>query len=192
MDKVVLEAGSNAALWWFVLQVGNGNDAAYAGDPNAPVSWPESPGTSPIGALRISFVPQLLGLTGINPDPLMQVDDATGTNRLFYTARAGMPHFDREYVVDRVSGHLSQVRVYNDQGVVMLRSELSNYKPVNFADGVEKPAKIPEFPHHVKVFVPARHLTVTLDFNQVTVLDHVPPAAFEPPDMTGKNVQRVD
>ena len=63
-----------------------------------------------------------------------------------------------------------------------VRSELSDYMPVMYAEGVARPAQTPKFPRKVEVRYPGRFLTVALTFDEVEVPGEFKPVVFAMPD----------
>ena len=207
-DQPAFEAGRNAANWWFAVKIDR--KEAWVGDSTRPVSVESLSAQESSGILRADLVPDLLGLSPLpvaEPEtgPLRQspgnllylVDDPTGTNRLLIlgelrvlspTGTVQRPIVRREIVVDRYTGHISEVRLYNVDGVVVVRSELSDYSPVTYADGVAKPALVPDFPHKVVVKYPGRFLTVALTFDDVEVPSEFKPVVFTMPKFDGFKV----
>jgi hypothetical protein len=204
-DQPAFEAGRNANNWWFAVKIDR--KEAWIGDATRPLRTESLGAEGSASILRADLVPDLLGLSPLpvaepevgatrqSPGNLLYlVDDPTGTNRLFIlgelrvmapNATLQRPIVRREIVVDRYTGHISEVRLYNVEGVVVVRSELSDYAPVTYADGVAKPVAVPEFPHKVVVKYPGRYLTVALTFDDVEIAAEFKPAVFTMPKFEG-------
>jgi hypothetical protein len=143
-------------------------------------------------AANAPAMPVSAQVNSAEPQPLllMLANDADASNHLYLAQdkvdlrRMGNPSgprfgtIAREIIVDRVSGHVTEVHIYNSEGVLVVRSELSEYKPVEFEEGVERPAVVPQFPHRVRVSYPAQKTIITLHFEKVTVPDHFGMLAF--------------
>jgi hypothetical protein len=99
----------------------------------------------------------------------------------------------RQIIVDRRTGHVIEVRLYNTEGVVAVRSQLSNYAPVTYADGVDKPATggVPQFPRKVVVSYPGQFLTVSLEFAEVKVVGDFKSAVFTTPDFEKQGLKVI-
>ena len=123
------------------------------------------------------------------PPTIRRFDDDLGTNNLFLIeAQAGWRFLAREIIIDRYSGHVAEVRFYDPAGILAVRSQLSDYKPVTYADGVPQPPTIPQFPHKVIVSSPSQFLTVSLQFDDVKVWADFKAPVFLTPAFEGLKV----
>ena len=194
-DQPVFEAGRNATNWWFLIRLET--KTAWVGDSTRPREWSSGNSGGGSSILRADLVPELLGISALGTVPTsidgairylrprtvttppMIVDDATGTNRLLEMAgTATHPYISRELIIDRLSGELREVRLYNADGKVMVSSVLTDYKPVTYPEGTQAPARPQKFPHLVTVSYPAQNMKIVLQFDEVTVPARIPEAAF--------------
>jgi hypothetical protein len=210
----VFEAGRNATAWWFAIFLDQ--NTVRTGDASVSVNLASLSDPESAGIFRADLVFDMLGLSelppahnlvrqngavkylrdgpGLEKAMLMRVDDFTGTNELLieeFTA-GGVLYLSREILVDRFSGNVSEVRIYNPAGVLVVRSELGEYAPVTYAEGVTRPAaaSVPQFPRRVRVTYPAQKTIITLHFNAVTVPEAFRPAAFSTPRFDNLHVIR--
>ena len=158
---------------------------------------------------------------------LMLVDDDHATNHLLIERispelvpesaieshalnrpRTVMPRtafIEREIIVDRFTGQVTEVRLYDPTGKVVVRSLLEDYKPVAFAADAPKPigaggwgssfpgGGIPQFPHKVTVTYPGQHMTIALQFDTGHGPVQRPPStAFQTPDFTTEGLRVIN
>jgi len=191
-DQTVFEAGRNSTDWWFVLYLDV--KTVWTGDSHEPVQFaggrgPASRAAGGIGILRADVVPALLGVSpwAIRPAAdevvTMKVDDFLGVNSVMALGRGegGMPEskaggtyatLRREVVVNRMTGKIDEVRLYN-QGVMVMRSILGDYRAVELAgaaaEGAATQQAAPEVPFRVTLEYPARKMSIGLKFEKVVI-----------------------
>ncbi len=190
--QTVLDTGRNQTDWWVTF----GKDArsTHVGDSRKAIDWSSLQSTS-ASILRPDLVQDLLGLTilssarsmtTIDRNPLapatifMRVDDETGVNDLLFgqpqhfprTIVGGQP-LTREILVDRRSGDIREVRLYDPRGVVAVRSVLDDYRATAYSgtnNDARPPAPAsPRFPFHVQIDFPSQQLRISLKFDSVTI-----------------------
>lgn len=210
----VFEAGRNATDWWFAIFLDQ--NAVRTGDASQPVNLAALSSPNSSGIFRADLVFDLLGLSALPPAHnlelmsgaaapdqirlrngrekilLMRVDDFAGINQLLveeFTAN-GVLYISREIIVDRASGRVSEVRIYNPAGVMVVRSKLEQYKPVALAEGVPRTEPVPQFPRVVTLSYPAQKTTIRLEFGNVTLPAEFRPAAFSTPRFDNLKVIR--
>jgi hypothetical protein len=204
-DQPAFEAGRSATNWWFAIRLDN--KKAWVGDATKPLDYASLGTKGTAGILRADLVPDLLGLSRLpqysapNGAPgrgdagftTMLVNDATATNDLIVGQISGSarPFISREIIVDRISGHVAEVRLYDPSGLMVVRSRLSDFKPVSYEEGAVHSAVVPEFPRKVEVSYPAQHLTVALEFGDVKVVTEFSDAVFRMPDFQGQGLQII-
>jgi hypothetical protein len=189
-DQPAFEAGRNATNWWFAVKVEQ--KEAWVGSATRPIDFATLGKADSANILRADLVPDLLALSPLpstevsprGPILMMLVSDDTGTNELYYGQMSsdGRPVLSRQIIVDRRSGEVREVRMYDAEGVVAVRSVLSDYAPVTYAEGVAMSAQTPKFPRRVEVRYPGRYLTVALTFDEVEVPGEFKPVVFAMPD----------
>jgi hypothetical protein len=206
-DQPAFEAGCNAPHWWFAIRLDT--KKAWLGDATKPLDYASLASKGAASILRADLVPDLLGLsplppneinrngnreTGGGPITMMLVNDATATNDLLIGQMSGdgRPFISREIVVDRISGHIVEVRLYDPAGVMAVRSRLSDYRPVSYEEGAPHAAVVPQFPRKVEVNYPAQHLTAALEFADVKVSTDFSERVFATPDFQGLQVIPAD
>jgi len=211
-DQPAFEAGRNAKDWWFAIKLDT--KKAWLGDASRPTDFGDLGRQGSATILRADLVPDLLGLSGLpssavlsatSPAPwseaFMLVDDADGMNHLYVTqnwmsqligAGGGQmrsAYIAREILVDRRTGCISEVRLYNASGILAVRSQLSDYKPVVYAAGVAPASPAPRFPHKVVVSYPTQFLTVSLEFDQVQIRANFATVVFATPDFRAQGLR---
>ncbi len=133
----------------------------------------------------------------------MRVNDFDRTNDLFIEQlpdamdTRGRAFLAKEIRVDRFTGNISEVRMYDPAGVLVVRSQLSDYHAISHGKNAAppaSPAEIPSFPHRVVVSYPAQQTTISLDFSDVSIPAAIRDAAFETPDFQdeGLKVNQAD
>jgi len=190
------EAGRNAQTWWFAIQLDR--KTAWVGDATRPPDLSALGRKQSQSVLRADIVPQLLGLTELPaPDAppasgqviLMQENDALNDLLVVRLPSASdqspiaTPAFiTRDIRIDRFTGHITEVRIYDSSGLLVVRSELSNYAPVRYTGGAAPvfPGEVPQFPRKIIVTYPAQDAKITLNFDDVVIPATIPNAAFEP------------
>jgi len=198
-DQPVFEAGRNNSTWWFIVRLDT--KTAWIGNPQQPLTWEAGAPGGSASILRADIVPDLLGLTGLNytsartppRTAVMKVDDEKGTNNVLILepSPSGPVHLAREIIIDRFTGNVIAVQLYNNDGVVMVRSELSDYKPVSVADNLVGARELPSFPRRVVVTYPAQHLTISLQFEDVTVPANISDGVFSTPPFEKEGLKIV-
>lgn len=200
----VFEAGRNDKFWWFIIRMDT--KKAWVGDSTKPLD----PATLGTGAkdsasiLRADLVPQLLAISPLpsttpgytEPMPsarmAMLVDEFT--NNLIITD-TGRGYVARQIFIDRFTGHVAEVRLYDPAGILVVRSQLSDYQPVTYAPDAPKPAGAgggtPQFPRKITVSYPAQQMTIALQLDTVTVPAKAPPAAFRTPDFANEGLRVI-
>jgi len=201
-DQPAFEAGRNSKDWWFAIKLDT--KKAWLGDASAgpDLSHLAEKGSATI--LRADLVPDLLGLSRLPENVsdnvhgavfaskvMMLVDDADGANHVLIADPNGgvYPFIAREILVDRRTGYISEVRLYNASGILAVRSQLSDYKPVTYAAGVTPASPAPRFPHKVVVSYPTQFLTVSLEFDQVQLRASFAPVVFATPDFRAQGLR---
>jgi hypothetical protein len=213
----VFEAGRNATDWWFAIFLDQ--NAVRTGDASQPVNLAALSSPNSSGIFRADLVFDLLGLSALPPAHnleqmsgaaapdqirlrngrekilLMRVDDFAGINQLLVEEFApaegrGTLYISREIIVDRASGRVSEVRIYNPAGVMVVRSKLEQYKPVTFGEGAARTEIVPQFPRVVTLWYPAQKTTIRLEFGNVTLPAEFRPAAFSTPRFDNLRVIR--
>jgi hypothetical protein len=205
-DQEVLLAGKNATDWWCIVRLDV--KKAWTGDARAPIHWTHlatpHAGDPNAALLRVDPIPDLLGLTqlanaGRDHALVFRVDDFNGTNDVLVedlsaaalgSAEDGNAWIRREIVVDRRTGDISEVRLYDPEGIMAVRSQLSDYRPVTVADAPPSESA-PRMPFRIRIDYPAQQTTVTLQFEKITVPARINDAAFETPDFTGQGLQVI-
>jgi hypothetical protein len=201
-NQNAFEAGRNETNWWFAIR--GDTNTAWVGDATVPVDYAALGQKGGAAILRADLVPDLLGLSKLpeygagagqnrTAGTMMIVDDANGTNDVYVGQMGdGRPYLAREIVVDRYNGHVTEVRLYDPEGVVVVRSRLSEYKPVTYEEGALKAAVVPEFPRKVEVEFPARHLKVSMEFGEVAVSTGMEDRTFRMPRWRDMKVVPVE
>jgi hypothetical protein len=213
-DQRVFEAGRNSNEWWFMmLKPLLPESTAWVGDARRPLEFRGGSrgggGTGGVGILRADVVPILLGVSpwAIRPAPeeavTMKVDDLDGVNNLMAfgprndlgNGLGGRTTLRREVIIDRMSGQIIEVRLYDTAGVLVMRSLLGDYREAvvqSADDNAPNPAeKPPLVPYRVTLEYPSRQMVIGLVFDRVVVpLRDVVYDAPEPEQ--GVKVNRVD
>ncbi|HEY4329900.1 MAG TPA: hypothetical protein VGN88_09200 [Phycisphaerae bacterium] len=198
--QVAMDAGRNARDWWFAIKV-DPTKTAWMGDAAAPPNLASLGNSQSMGVLRADLVPEVLALTPL-PAPasrdqslMMLVNDDQGTNELFIVqATGGRPHITRQIIVDRSTGEVRQVRLFDDAGVLVVQSQLTDYAPVTYesAEDTPPPATPPaKFPKIVKVTYLTQHMNIMLQFDEVKVPASMPPAAFTTPNFATEGLKII-
>jgi hypothetical protein len=196
-DQPAFEAGRNATNWWFAVKVDQ--KQAWVGSSTRPIDFGALGRKDSANILRADLVPDLLALSPLassevspqGPILMMLVNDDTGNNELYYGQMSsnGKPVLARQIIVDRRSGEVREVRMFDSDGVVAVRSELSDYERVTYAEGVARPAQVPAFPRRVVVKYPGRYLTVTLVFDDVQIPPEFKPVVFTMPNFAAMGLR---
>jgi hypothetical protein len=182
LQQTVLDAGKNATDWWCILS-GDGKQA-WTGK----VKTGEDVSANGV-ILRADKVLDVLAITLIEPREGVMVtmhptDDDTG-NVLLYTRQTGegRGYIERELTVDRATGLPTDVRLFSEEGELVVRARLDTYRPVDYQDRKAAPAgERPEMPHHVIVEYPAADSSIELNFNEVSVPERILPRTFRTRD----------
>ena len=95
----------------------------------------------------------------------------------------------RELVIDRHTGDITEVRLYNPEGVMIVRSTMSDYRPATLPSDAEGKATGPRVPYMVTLDYPAQEMRVSMQFESVTVPERVNDAAFKTPDFEGQDLK---
>ncbi len=210
----VFEAGRNATAWWFAIFLDQ--NTVRTGDASQPVNLASLSDPQSAGIFRADLVLDMLGLSALPPAHnlvrqsgaikylrdlpgmdkalLLRVDDPTATNHLLIEefTPGGVLFLSREIIIDRFTGNVSEVRLYNPAGLLVVRSQLDSYAPVQFEDAAAKAATLPQFPRKVRLSYPAQKTTITLNFNKVTSPASFRPAAFSTPRFDNLHVIREE
>jgi hypothetical protein len=100
----------------------------------------------------------------------------------------------REIVVDRRSGDIGEVRVFDRRGLLVVRSRLEDYRPVPIpaAGGDTSRGSLVRFPYHLRLEYPSQKVQVVLTLEKVTVPAQM--GEIQTPDFEeqGLQVRRVD
>jgi hypothetical protein len=184
----VFEAGRNSDKWWFMmLEPLVPESTAWVGDAQRPVEF--GGGGNGRLILRADVVPTLLGVSpwAIRPAPeeavAMKVDDLNGTNVLLtFGPRNDLGNglgariaLRREVVIDRFTGEIREVRLYDAGGVLVMRSILRDYREAQVQSAEETPStqpaaeKGPLVPYQVTLEYPARQMVIGLVFDRVVI-----------------------
>lgn len=215
-DQRVFEAGRNSNEWWFMmLKPLVPESAAWVGDARRPVEFrvgPEGQRGGGPGILRADVVPVLLGVSpwAVRPAPeeavAMKVDDFEGVNNLMVFGPrndlggglGARTTLRREVMVDRFTGQILEVRLYDQGGVLVMRSILRDYREAvvqaeeeNAGNAANGQAKGPLVPYQVTLEYPARQMVIGLVFDRVVV--PLRDVAYEAPEAEqGVRVNRVE
>lgn len=216
LGERAFEAGRNDQAWWFSLFLDS--NTAWVGDATRPLNLATLGEAQSQTIFRADLVPDLLGLSplpSLEPQSafgpagpasrfiMMQVNDQDATNDLFIEDFApsksspalAYPFMSREIRVDRFTGHISEVRLYDATGILVGRSVLSNYKSVTWGENVVQPlsaGQAPQFPRKIVVTYPAQQASIALQFDTVTVPASLPNAVFATPDFSNLRVIHED
>jgi hypothetical protein len=203
-DQEVMQAGANQRDWWFIIRLDQ--KIALVGDASRPFDLsrltPEtpapsdSPAANPLasGILRADLVPQLLGLSPLSqghsprdPNVAMIVDDLQGTNNLFIVSSSGFGvAIQRQIIVDRRTGDISEVRLFNPAGQLVVRSLLRNYQPVDGA-----PAGI-RMPYDMQLDYPSQKVRVLLKIDRMSAPSEMSPILTPDFEEQGLQVRHID
>ncbi len=185
LGENVFEMGINNRMYWLVNRR---NKIAYVGhpgrsDPHAraiPIDPRQVLQMLAVGELRQTAA-QSVVMTGFPRDRY---------NRLFVVERLpnGSRFVQRELVVDRLTGNVAQVAMFNADGISEARSSLSDYRPLEPRDGTQ-PVMVPM---HIDLVYPAGKAELHLVVSKATLQLKVPAKyAFASPDFSGLRIVAV-
>jgi hypothetical protein len=192
----VFRAAKNQEKWWFIVR--HETNTAWVGDVS------ESDKTSAGGnVMRVDAVLDVLGVTEILPRPgeliTMRVNDLDQRNELLIIKinPNGTGWIKREITIDRVTGDVTQVQLYNAKGALLIRAELDKYREITYREGNEIPKgfKPQRFPFDIWITYVAQKASIhfTIEPGKAEVRERLPKAPFEEPDYQeeGLKVERV-
>jgi len=189
------EAGMNRTQYWMAVRL----DAKHAYVGTVANMANVAAGVMPLRADRLV---ELLGITPLHNSSQqrlgMLVNEQNGTNEIYLTQVRpdGRSAIERVLVVDRLTGQVTQVRLYNPDGTLLAQAELTKYRPVNAADGGLPAAAPPEFPRHIVIEYPDRHVQrtarVILDLGNMAAVAPLAAKRFAMPDFAEQGLTVVD
>jgi hypothetical protein len=144
--------------------------------------------------LALSELPPTTVAGGNRTTVLMRVNDFEATNDLFVESLSPDGHIalTREIIVDRFSGNVKEVRLYDAGGVLAVRSELTDYKPAMYGEDVSPPQNPPPvFPRKVVVSYPAQQSVISLQMGEVRIPATLADAAFRTPDFEAQHLKMI-
>ena len=207
MSQTVLDAGRNSSAWWVTLN--EKEKTSYVGDSRKPINWSRLQSAS--GNIpRPDLVQDLLGLSYLgSPDTqnalpprqymTMSVDDSPGINELIlespdvWALKNSQLTLTRKILVDRRSGDIQGVSLFDPHGIIVVRSVLEDYRSISYTgeNNDAKQATPPRFPFQVRIDYPTQHLTVSLKFETVAIPAKIPEAAFETPEFADEGIKVI-
>ena len=166
-------------MYWLVNRR---NKIAYVGHPGRPDPDARTIPIDPRQVLRMLAVGELrqTAVQGV----VMTGFPHNRYNRLFVVERLpnGSRFVQRELVVDRRTGNVAQVAIFNADGISEARSGLSDYRPLDPRGG-KKPVMVPR---HIDLIYPAGKAELHLRVSKATLQLKVPAKyAFASPDFSG-------
>jgi hypothetical protein len=190
----VFRAGKNPGQWFFLIYL----------DPKRAWMGPvDSEGGKGGAVLRADTVLDVLGVTQLPAKGAtvgMLVRDETRSNNLLeMRSQQDQPAswIRREIVVDRDSGDIREVNLYDPNGILVVRAELKEYRAITYREGDEAPQgfKPPRFPFDIWIYYLAQkasiHFTVhNEDGMRAELRERLPDRAFELPDLEGFKINR--
>lgn len=182
LGEDVLEMGMNQRLYWLVDRR---KKTAYVGHFNAPSPSDRTIPMDPrellqmlaVGGLRQSGT-QSVVMTSFSRNPY---------NRIFVIKRLpnGTSFAQRELVVDRLTGNVVQVSLFNTSGISIARATLSHYQPVR-SDTSHGTVMVPM---HINLSYPAGNAQIHLIVHKATLRLKVKAKyAFASPGFSGLRV----
>lgn len=193
VGQELFRAGTGDGKWWW-LEFGDAKEAYWGETRSA---------ESPAGVIRPDFLIPMLGVTPVVPGPdhalAMRVEDQPpekhppeNTLMIFRSrpAGGGIAQLEQEITINRVTGNITRVRLFDDVGRPVITSELSNYSPTRLAD--DKPG--PEIPRLIIVRLPQQQALVELHISDAQIPESVNDSLFTLPDFQamGLKVQNAD
>jgi len=192
LSQVAFEAGKNDKEWWYVSRGGNGEKPSGAfGNATGQPQLSEKSGA----ILRPDLIPPILAITEIEPTDqhtiVMRVDDLRGVNDLLLMRPTadGAAHISREILVDRRSGEVREVGLFNPEGLLIVHATLDNYAPATYTgNAAPLDGQIPSMPHRIHIDYIAQHATVELRIADWQVPPKIRGTPFDTPDWSDYGV----
>ncbi len=208
LGQDVVEMGLNRKVYWLIE---HRQGVAYIGSTAKADRLP--PGVMP---LRPTRVLALLGITALSDSvrqyvvmgasadsPDLHLFVVRRLRKKLFSTNGGRGSFQqqvfpgsawlqRELTVDRYTGQITQVMLFDRQGRAVARSRLSDYRPV--AAGGQKPvASGPRVPFHIVIRYPAGRATLRWRLSKAALtLRGKPKFIFATPSFQGVRVIDVD
>ncbi len=189
------EAGMNRTNYWMAVRV----------DPKqAMVGSVANMGNVPVGAmpLRADRVVELVAITPLHDSAAqhisMVVNDQNGTNEIHVTKMLfdGLSYVERAMVVDRRTGNIDQVRLYNPDGTMLAKADMSKYRTIEYKPNEDVPTGPgpQSFPMRIAIEYPQRNnaARVLLEFGDMAMVPSIPDKRFALPDFEQQGLKVVD
>jgi hypothetical protein len=130
----------------------------------------------------------------------MLVNDGNASNEIYVSQLFpdGAWHIERVLVVNRITGHVVMVSLYNPDGTLLARAGLSKFAPIPYSQDQQTPAGLGQqtFPMRIEIAYPDRDIQrtarVVLDFADLTIVPPIAEKKFEMPAFQEQGLNVVD
>jgi hypothetical protein len=190
------QAGRNPDKFWFLVRLDV--KTAWVGNSAAPAT--PSTAANLRAPLRADLLIDLLGIAQLAIDPRQTVfqrynDSPTAPEvdlLVLMPGPTGKRYLQRAITLDRMTGRVSHVTIYDLDGLPLVSSQLSDYRDAPYRDGDKYRAEVPiKLPYKVSIRYARQSTLVELAFDEMSIPSKLPPTVFTTPDFPAEGLKVV-